>query len=99
LTAQWTAVAEAALPDSEPAFAETKTLLRRKHALLMQQGQAGTALAEPVTAELAAIGRAASRDFPLDDAAVTVLFADVGDRLRELYEAELKALDVLRAAV
>lgn len=99
LTERWAAVAAAALPDSEPALAETKALLRRKHALLMQQGQAGVDRAEPVTAELAALGCAASGNFPLDDTAVASLFAEIGERVRELYEAEVRALEVLRQGV
>jgi hypothetical protein len=94
LAAQWTSLAEAALPDTVPAFAQTKQLLRRKYALL-RQGQAGVAAALPITAELAALGRAASQDFPLDSAGLTHLFADLSNRLAHLYEAELAAVSTL----
>lgn len=95
LPARWTAVAEAALPEAVPAFAQTKALLRRKHALLMTQGEAGVAATEAITAELAALGRETSRAFPLDDGATQALFGEVGERVQALYEAELKALDTL----
>jgi hypothetical protein len=98
LAGQWTTLAEAALPDTEPAFKETKRLLRQKQAALMQ-GEAGVAAAEPVTAQLADLGRRTSRDFPLDAPAVSALFNDLGERIAQLYAAENEALAELRAAV
>ena len=99
LAGQWTDMAETALPDEVPAFKDTKRLLRQKHALLMGQGQAGVAPAQAVTAELANLGRATSRDFPLDDAAVKALFTAVGEKVAGLYEAENAALARLQAAL
>lgn len=99
LAGQWTALAEAALPDAVPPFAETKRLLRQKQALLMGQGEAGVMPAQPMTAAIADLGRETSRAFPLDAAAVSELFADLGERLAGLYTAENAALDILKQAV
>jgi hypothetical protein len=99
LARQWTALAEAALPDTVPALAETRRLLRQKHALLMAQGEAGVALAQPVTAQLAALGRQTSQEFPLEAPAVIALFADLGERLAGLYASENAALATLKQAL
>jgi hypothetical protein len=48
---------------------------------------------------LAEIEREADRAFPLDDAAVTALRADLADRTRAIHAAEVGALDALRAAL
>ena len=91
-------MAEAALPDTVPAFKETKRLLRRKHKALMK-GQAGVAAAQPITDQLADLGRRTSREFPLEAAEVNALFGDMGERLSALYAAENQALAELKAAL
>ena len=98
LASQWTALAEAALPDAAPPFEETKRLLRRKHAALMQ-GQPGVTLAQPLTDQLSDLGRRTSREFPLEDAAIIALFGDLGERLASLYGAEKEALVELQNAL
>ena len=99
LAGQWTALAEAALPDASEPFKETKRLLRQKHKLLMTEGQAGVAAAEPVTTALAQLGRQSSQNFPLEESAVNALFADLGERLAGLFAAENEALAQLQAAL
>lgn len=99
LAARWTDVAEAALPDTVPAFAETKRLLRQKNTLLMRKGEAGVAPAQALTDQIAPLGRQTSREFPLDAAAVNALFADLGERVAGLYTAELGALAVLKQSL
>ncbi len=99
LAGQWTALAEAALPDASEPFKETKRLLRQKHKLLMTEGQAGVAAAEPVTTALAQLGRQSSQNFPLEESAVNVLFADLGERLAGLFAAENEPLAQLQAAL
>jgi hypothetical protein len=98
LAGQWTQLAEAALPDAVAPFQETKRLLRQKHAALMQ-GQAGVAMAQPITDQLADLGRRTSREFPLEATEVDTLFSDLGERLSALYAAEIEALAELKAAV
>jgi hypothetical protein len=99
LASQWTALAEAALPNTVAPFAETKRLLRQKYALLMTRGEAGVTPAQPVTDQLAALGRQASREFPLDAAGVNALFADLGARLDALLEAEQASLTILKQSI
>jgi hypothetical protein len=98
LAEQWSSLAEAALPDKVATFQETKRLLRQKHAALMQ-GQAGVAIAEPLTVHLATLGRQTSQAFPLEAGGATALFADLSERLAALYAAENEALAKLQAAL
>ncbi len=98
LAGQWTRLAEAALPDAVAPFQETKRLLRRKHAALMQ-GEVGVAAAQPLTDQLSDLGRRTSREFPLEAGEVTALFGGLGERLSALYAAENEALAKLQAAI
>ena len=98
LAAQWTQLADAALPDGVDPFRETKKLLRQRHDLLMRRGGDAAAEMLPLTERLAALQAEYNRAFPLSDAEVDSLFSAIGERLLALYDAEVAALEQLRAA-
>jgi hypothetical protein len=93
LAGAWDAFADAALPDA--AFAPFKTLLRERQARILQGGDAWKECAAQ-TAEIDGLTTAYNRDFPLDDAAVSALFAEMSERMMAIYDAEVRALGLLK---
>jgi hypothetical protein len=91
----WSALADAALPDDVPALRELKQLHARKAELL----HAGAPPAEVrgVYEQIAAIEAQATEDAPLDAAAYRELRANLSARLHALYEAEIAAHAALDA--
>ncbi len=92
----WVAAAEAALPDSVPLLAETKSLMQARYDHYNHNRI--DALRDTMT-KLNALEEAHKQEFPLDDAAVIALFADLSDKLNAVYEAEVAALAVLSEAL
>lgn len=99
LAAQWSALAEAALPDRVPGFKETKAVLRRKHTRLLAAGSAAEAEVWPLTRQLEALYGQLNPAFPLDAAEIAALWAELGERLHALYAAEREAAGALRQAI
>ena len=93
LGAEWSALAEAALPDDVPLLAEVKQLYARKAELL----HAGAAASEvrAVWERLAELEALAGEHFPLADAACAELRAGLKRRILALYAGELSALATL----
>jgi hypothetical protein len=93
----WSALADAALPDDVPAMKEAKELVARRSELM----HAG-APADEVRAVWARLGEVAAntRDkFPLSDAACTDLRAQLQGRIQALYDGEVAAAAALGEAV
>jgi hypothetical protein len=97
LAVLWDALADEALPDAVPLFADTKRLLRERHAILKQGGDAWRTT-EPLTQQLRAHRSEGNLNLPLNDAQVADLFAALQSRLNSIYAAEVAALDALRNA-
>lgn len=95
LARDWDAFADAALPDAP--FASFKALLRERQTRILQGGDAWRDCAAQ-TAEIDALTSAYNRDFPLDDTAVDALFAELGERMMAIYEAEVRALEMVKVA-
>lgn len=95
---RWLQLAEAALPDEVPEFAEAKRLLREQNAAILKGGEAWRESA-PQTQALRALSSRLNTDFPLDSAAVQRLFAGLQEHLFALYEAETAALQALEQAL
>jgi hypothetical protein len=93
---QWVALAEAALPDEEPAFQETKALLRQRYDLYRQNRLDEMRAVSDRLERLQADMNAA---FPMQDKAIEELFATLHARLTDVYEAEVRALEALRGAI
>ena len=92
---EWTALAEAALPDAIPAFRETRELLAKKSEALHAEG-AGAA--ETIGACWASLGEHSARmkhAFPLDAAGSTALRRDLKRRVTALHAREVEALEAL----
>jgi hypothetical protein len=99
LAAQWTRLADAALPDQVEPFRETRQLLRQRHNLLLSKGDDAAAQMLPLTERLGALQSKYNPAFPLSDAEVDRLFSTLGEQLLALYDAETAALEQLRGAI
>jgi hypothetical protein len=97
LAIQWDALAEEALPDAVPLFADTKRLLRERHAILKHGGDAWRTT-EPLTQALRAHRTEGNLNLPLSEAQVGELFAALQSRLNSIYAAEVAALGTLKGA-
>jgi len=93
----WRDLANTALSDDVPAFAEAKQLMHTRYNNFAQQDV--EALANNIQ-EMDALEPKYNLDgFPLDDAGVTALFEAMHDKLNTIYEAEQSALSILIDAV
>lgn len=97
LARQWTALAEAALPDDVPMFAEARQLMTQRAELLHQGGPA-EAIRE-VWSNLDALQNRAKAQFPLSPADAAELRAALQKRVRALHEGEVAAQQALQAAL
>jgi hypothetical protein len=98
LANQWHALAEAALPDAVPHFSRAKQLLRARHTVLRQGGEAWRTT-QPLTAELRTIRTECNLDFPLDDQETAALFSFLQTQLSALYAAEVEAVKSLKSSM
>jgi hypothetical protein len=99
LQAQWTALAETALPDNIGPLRETKELLRQRYDILMTQGGDGLEQMQPLTEQLGKLYQEYNPNFPMNDAEIDGLFGTLGDQLLALYDAEVSALAALKEIV
>jgi hypothetical protein len=97
--ALWQALAEAALPESIPAFAETRDLLHRRRDLLVAQGEAAGDEIAAINERLHALSGEMDAAFPLSDAEAQSLRENLHDHIERLYEAESAAAHALKGAV
>lgn len=92
----WSSLAEAALPDEVSIFKEAKQLMRERHAVLMQGGEAWRNT-QAITEQLRHISTEYNLEFPLED--IVGLFTALQDRLLSIYEAEVQALAALKSVL
>ena len=94
----WTGLAEAALPKSVAPLYETRTLLDQRHAIITQGGDAWKST-QSLSDKLCTLSRENNLDFPLGDAELNDLFADLKAKLMAIFDAEVAALNVLRGTI
>ena len=88
---EWSALAAAALPDDVAPFRQAKELLARREELFLSQAPAVTEELEGIWAQLTALERSISDDFPLSDAESADLRAGLKERILDIYAKELAA--------
>lgn len=98
LAAQWSTFAAAALPESNATMKRTRELMRLRFDLLMAGGDESLDAVRPLVAELDALQAECRAAFPMTPADVKALFEDLSTRMLTIYDAEIAALDSLRAA-
>lgn len=98
LAKDWHALAENALPDSAPPFKRAKQLLRERHDVLLQGGDAWRAT-QPLTEEIRALRSECNLNFPLNDQDIAALFSALQTRIQAIYQAEVEAIKALVSAI
>lgn len=94
--AEWRMLAEMALADEVPVFAETKALMRARYDAFAGADQASLSSA---MSGLAALEASNNLDgWPLDERATAALFERMGAQLHKIFAAEQSALDALKQA-
>jgi hypothetical protein len=99
LQAEWSGLAQAVLPNEVAVFSQTKELLDRKEALILEKGSAAIEEIGPINDELHEIKGELNDDFPLDKAGRKELFQEMQSRLTRILEAEKAALAALEASI
>lgn len=94
---QWTALANAALPDSEAPFKEAKELMRQKKTLLETQGEAAIPEMRQIEIRLKEIRGEMREAFPLNPVQSQELLASLRTQILALHDAEQKAIAPLRS--
>jgi hypothetical protein len=93
----WSALAAAALPSGVPALRESAESIARREDLFLQRGPAAIDELRTIWARLAAIESSMADQFPLSDAEVDALLADLQRRVRAIEADERAAARALRA--
>jgi hypothetical protein len=95
--AQWTAVAEDALPDHIPAFKEAKELMRQKQAGFVRGD--GVAVLAAINDKQTAVTETMATDFPFTDAEIQELLDKLSVEVFKLHAMEKSAIEALQAVV
>ncbi|OGT28811.1 MAG: hypothetical protein A2Z17_01390, partial [Gammaproteobacteria bacterium RBG_16_66_13] len=91
----WSALAEAALPDSDSGLGTLRGIIREREDALQKDGRDGLERARALVPKERALRRKLETSFPLDAAAVGDLLADLGRRVRSIHEIEREAVTAL----
>ena len=93
----WSALADAALPEGMPGFRKPREMLARISELYHSEGAAAAEEIRQGWVELEASGTGVGEDFPLGVAECDTLLRDLQARVKNLHRAEVDALALLEA--
>jgi hypothetical protein len=99
LSAAWSALADAALPDDVPFLKETRDLHSRRTQLFEEKGPDGVEEMTRLWNRLDEMKRLSEREFPLRPQEITALLASLRKQIEAIHRMESGAVDALRAAV
>lgn len=99
LAADWTAFAEAALPNRVAPFKKTKTLLRKRESLWREKGSKGRKACLTASDQLVSIEREQLKSLAMPRPAVIGLLNDLRIRVESLHAAETTAIHRLAKTV
>jgi hypothetical protein len=95
----WTELARAALPEGVPLLREAREIQAANARRYLEHGAAAFDASRRTTARFVEIGAEVAADFPLTDADVSGLLADLARRVRAIHAAEVAAFDELASVV
>lgn len=95
----WSALADAALPDSVPLFRETRELGLKKRGLFQSKGEAGLPEIKEINQRLLAIESEFAGSPQLSVVETTALLTNLRDHIMGVYEVEKEAAQSLRELV
>ena len=97
LGAQWTELADAALPDRVKPFKEFKKHLRKRWELFEQKGEKAAAQIDKAEAETLRLAKELAGAFPLNEAETRTLLEGLRERIVALHAAEVEAARKLQS--
>ena len=95
----WDDLSHALLPDAISPFKETRHLMQKKHNLFLNQGMGGLEEIHFINARIDVIKSEVAGDFPLDDAQVQAMRADISEHVLAIHAIEKEAVAALRDAI
>jgi hypothetical protein len=95
----WLAFADALLPDDIPLLGESKRLIKKKHDLFINQGEAALPEIKQINSHLNELLSQSENDFPLSNAQAADLRANLRDILLKISTVERQAVDLLQSAI
>jgi hypothetical protein len=98
-TRAWDDLAAGLLPDHVDGLRQMRVGMTHSRDLFVERGADALAERRAIRESLTAIKAAMSADFPLDDAGVTALRADIRERVLRVHDAEASAVSALREAM
>lgn len=95
----WDALSAALLPEQVAPLREARELMTRNYDLFVAQGGASLPERRQIVAQLAALKERMKADFPLGEAEAAAMRANLAERVMAIHDAELVALEMLKAAI
>jgi hypothetical protein len=95
----WCELANAILPDSVPAFKETRELKLRRHALFVENGNDSLDERKQINTRLKAIKAEVAREFPLTSDEAAAMRATLAEHVLKLHDLEFEAVSMMQGAV
>jgi hypothetical protein len=95
----WCDLANAVLPDSVPAFKETRELKLRKRELFVEKGGEGVEEFPAIHTRLNAIKAAVAKSFPLSNEEAAAMRENLAAHILNIHDIELEAVTAMQAAV
>jgi hypothetical protein len=95
----WLAFADALLPDDIPLLGESKRLIKKKHDLFINQGEAALPEIKQINSHLNELLSQSENDFPWSNAQAADLRANLRDILLKISTIEHRAIDLLQNAI
>jgi hypothetical protein len=95
----WLAFADALLPDDIPLLGESKKLIKKKHDLFINQGEATLSEIKQINSRLNELLAQSEKDFLLSNAQTANLRANLRDILLKISTIERQAVDLLQGAI
>ena len=95
----WDKLAKTLLPDDVPLLKETRELMLDKHQLFLNKGNAALPEIHQKNERLDEIKSQVSEQFPLNNTEAADLNASVRERVLEIHDIELKAIENLQTAM
>jgi hypothetical protein len=95
----WCDLANAMLPDSVPAFKETRELKLRRHRLFVEQGGDGVDERRAINARLNEIKAEVASAFPLTNHEASAIRETLAEHVLKIHDIEVEAVGAMQAAV
>src|SRR5262249_36909317 len=97
LAGEWTALAEAALPDGVPPLGRIRALMAERRRLVSLRGAAAASALDGLPPEQGRLAAEVTRSFPIAD--IAGFLADLRDRVLRLHDGEQEAIRLVNAAL